>query len=59
MIEVLLARCGSVVSRRELGAAAWPDGMPGHARGRLRGCDACATGWSRSVCRSTTSAVAG
>ncbi len=29
MIEVLLARCGSVVSRRELGAAAWPDGMPG------------------------------
>ncbi len=29
MIGVLLARCGSVVSRRELGAAAWPDGMPG------------------------------
>ena len=29
MVDVLLARCGSVVSRRELGAAAWPDGMPG------------------------------
>ena len=29
MLEVLLARCGSVVSRRELGSAAWPDGMPG------------------------------
>jgi DNA-binding response OmpR family regulator len=29
MLEVLLARCGSVVSRRELGSAAWPDGVPG------------------------------
>ena len=29
LVEVLLARCGSVVSRRELGAAAWPDGVPG------------------------------
>jgi hypothetical protein len=29
IVEVLLARCGSVVSRRDLAAAAWPDGMPG------------------------------
>jgi len=29
MLEVLLARCGTVVSRRELGSAAWPDGVPG------------------------------
>jgi DNA-binding response OmpR family regulator len=29
LVEVLLARCGSVVSRRELGAAAWPAGVPG------------------------------
>ncbi len=29
LVEVLLARCGSVVSRRDLGAAAWPGGAPG------------------------------
>ncbi len=29
IVEVLLARCGSVVSRRDLGAAAWPGGAPG------------------------------
>jgi hypothetical protein len=28
IVDVLLTRCGSVVSRRDLGAAAWPDGMP-------------------------------
>ena len=32
MLEVLLARCGSVVSRRELGSAAWPDGCPAPGR---------------------------
>jgi hypothetical protein len=29
IVEVLLARCGSVVSRRDLGTAAWPGGTPG------------------------------
>jgi len=29
IVEVLLARCGSVVSRRELAIAAWPGGAPG------------------------------
>ena len=29
LMEALLARCGSVVSRRDLGSAAWPNGMPG------------------------------
>ncbi len=29
IVELLLARCGSVVSRRDLGIAAWPDGVPG------------------------------
>ena len=29
LVEVLLARCSSVVSRRDLGVAAWPDGVPG------------------------------
>ena len=29
ILEALLARCGSVVGRRELGAAVWPDGVPG------------------------------
>jgi DNA-binding response OmpR family regulator len=29
LVALLLARCGSVVSRRDLGAAAWPDGVPG------------------------------
>lgn len=29
LAAVLLARCGSVVSRRELSAAAWPGGAPG------------------------------
>jgi len=29
LVELLLARCGTVVSRCDLGAAAWPDGMPG------------------------------
>jgi hypothetical protein len=29
LTEALLARCGSVVGRRELGAAAWPVGVPG------------------------------
>jgi DNA-binding response OmpR family regulator len=29
ILDALLARCGSVVGRRELGAAAWPDGVPG------------------------------
>jgi hypothetical protein len=29
LVEVLLARCGTVVSRRDLGAAAWPAGTPG------------------------------
>lgn len=39
LMEALLARCGSVVSRRELGAAAWPAGMPGERAvdARLRG----------------------
>jgi len=29
IVEVLLARCGSVVSRRDLGNAVWPGGAPG------------------------------
>jgi hypothetical protein len=29
IVGVLLTRCGSVVSRRDLGAAAWPEGQPG------------------------------
>ena len=38
IFEVLLARCGTVVSRRDLGAAAWPAGMPNTRAldGRLR-----------------------
>jgi hypothetical protein len=29
IMEVLLARCGNVVSRRDLATAAWPAGVPG------------------------------
>ena len=29
LVAVLLARCGDVVSQRDLGVAAWPDGVPG------------------------------
>jgi hypothetical protein len=38
IVGALLARCGSVVSRSELGAAVWPDGMPAPRAldGRLR-----------------------
>ena len=31
IVETLLAWCGSVVSRRDIGTAAWPEGMPGTA----------------------------
>jgi hypothetical protein len=29
IVALLLGRCGSVVSRHDLGTAAWPDGAPG------------------------------
>jgi len=58
MLEVLLARCGSVVSRRELGSAAGPTACPAPGRS-TPDCAVCATVSHRSGCESTTCVVAG